>query len=335
MAPIRVAIIGLSTNSMSFWASAIHLPYLLSPHGKNNYQISALLNTSTSAAAAAREHFGLPQSVKAYGDPQALAADPDVDLVVCSTFVTHHFDTVAPSLKAGKRVFVEWPLVTNLDEALELQSLAATPGVWERSIIGLQGRVSPPVEKLKDLLEEGKIGNVLSSDVKVCAKFLPLPSGIFPESLAFMADKRKGANSITIGYDHFIDSVHAVLGEWDASETRTQIQKPEVMILSAESGLPQRAVVNVVPDLVAVHGTVTGKEYLVNGATLVVSWQNGPSFQGAPASVWTINGEKGQIQLISPVTPILATHAYTEPVTIKMHDYTTDEVDEVTWNWED
>lgn len=103
-----------------------------------------------------------------------------------------------------------------------------------------------------------------------------------------MADKSKGANSIMIGYGHFIDSVHAVLGEWDASETRTQIQKPEVTILNAESGLPQRVVANNVLGLVAVHGTVMGKEYLVNGATLVVSWQNGPSFQGAPASVWTI-----------------------------------------------
>lgn len=68
MAPIRVALIGLSSSAKTSWAAQAHLPYLLSPKGKSHYKIVALLNSSVQAAEAAREYFGLPTDVKAYGD---------------------------------------------------------------------------------------------------------------------------------------------------------------------------------------------------------------------------------------------------------------------------
>ncbi|KAF4546185.1 Oxidoreductase [Lasiodiplodia theobromae] len=333
MAPIRVALVGLSAKSLSKWGASVHLPYFLSPNGKKNYQITALLNTSVAAATAARKHFGLPQDVKPYGDPQALASDPDVDLVVCSTFVGHHFDTIAPSLQAGKRVFVEWPFTTTVSEALKLQSLVPSPDIWERSIIGLQGRASAPAEKLKSLLEQGSIGKVLSSRVEASADLLSVSAGTIPEPAAFFVDKAKGANGISIGYGHFIDTVHAVLGEWESSQARTQIQRPDIKLLGADP-TPKRTTSDV-PDLVAVHGTVKGKEYVAEGASVVVSWQSGKQFKGTPALVWTINGERGAIQLVSQASPFLGAHAYHGPVTIKIHHLATDETEDVTWEWED
>ncbi|KAJ3537315.1 hypothetical protein NM208_g6367 [Fusarium decemcellulare] len=160
--------------------------------------IRPLLNSSEDAGKAARENFKLPTSVKTYGDPDDLASDPDVDLVVCVTFAGLHFQTVAPSLKAGKRVFIEWPLAASLSEAQELRSLAVSPTVWDRSITGLQGRVSSPIERLKKLIEDGEVGKVLSSAVTVFSKNIPLPLAVLPESLAFLADKSKGCNNVTI-----------------------------------------------------------------------------------------------------------------------------------------
>lgn len=61
MAPIRVAIIGLSASAATSWAAEGHLPYLLLlPRARAHYEIVALLNSSVQAAEAARAHFRLP-----------------------------------------------------------------------------------------------------------------------------------------------------------------------------------------------------------------------------------------------------------------------------------
>ena len=78
MEPIRVGIIGLSARASTAWASKAHLPYLIASNGK--YEITALCNSSVDAAQAAVNAYELPSSTKAYGDPQALANDPDVGL---------------------------------------------------------------------------------------------------------------------------------------------------------------------------------------------------------------------------------------------------------------
>jgi len=202
--PIRVALIGLSSTPADLyegtnWAASAHLPYLLkSPH----FEIAALLNSTTESAHQSILKHNLPSSVKAYGAPEGtysppsptlpfsfslllyqnpiqtsrltrnvlisvdLAADPTIQLVVCSTRVDRHFSTVRPSIIAGKDVFVEWPLEKNLAIAKEMNELAKEHG--GRTIVGLQGRYSEPVVKVKELVwgrdgKGGRIGRVLGS----------------------------------------------------------------------------------------------------------------------------------------------------------------------------
>ena len=107
MAPIRVGLIGLSASATTSWASRAHLPYLLSPRGQEKYLIVALCNSSVEAASKAIAAFGLPSETRAYGNPDDLAGDEDVDLVVCNTRVDRHYETILPSLAAGKSVFCE------------------------------------------------------------------------------------------------------------------------------------------------------------------------------------------------------------------------------------
>lgn len=140
MSPIRVAIIGLSANAITDWASRAHLPYLLSSTGKSKFQIVALCNTSVAAADRSIKTFRLPAATKAYGSPEDLAADPDVDLVICATRVDKHYETSLPSVRAGKDVFIEWPVAENGEKASELARVAKEAG--GRGICGLQVSVS-------------------------------------------------------------------------------------------------------------------------------------------------------------------------------------------------
>jgi predicted dehydrogenase len=91
-----------------------------------------------------------------------LANDPEVDLVVCTVRVDRHLATIGPSLKAGKDVFVEWPLGKSAKDARELLRLK-NEGKVKNGVVGLQGRQAPAVKTLKGLVENGRIGKVLSS----------------------------------------------------------------------------------------------------------------------------------------------------------------------------
>ncbi|KAL9109635.1 MAG: hypothetical protein Q9227_005672 [Pyrenula ochraceoflavens] len=342
--PIRVAIAGLSSTAKTSWAADAHLPYLLSPHGSSHYRITALLNSSVRAAEAARAHYGLGgEEVKVYGDAEELARDEEVDLVVVCTRVDVHADSVRAALRGGNRVYVEWPLGSDLEEVRGL-GLVRGEGEGEGgdmdiggSLIGLQGRVTPIVLKMKELVEEegGRIGKVLSSEVRGFANLGKRDELV--EGLSYFAERKVGGNPVTIAYAHMIDFVHEVLGEWGEGEWdgRMQVQRRVVGLVGKE-GEREREVESDVPDLVSVHGRLAGREGLdmAPDATLSVIFRTGPPFKGSPAFVWTIAGEKGEVRLTSPAGPyIFSGDAYWEEPWIDVHDYGTDEVVRVEWDW--
>lgn len=109
-----------------------------------------------------------------------------------------HYKTTKPSIEAGKGVFVEWPLGSNCEEAAELATLAKERGA--RTMISLQGRVSPVYLKVKAVLETQKIGRVLSSSV--AASGLMKTHGSTSEGLRYFYDRRVGGSFLTIGFGH-------------------------------------------------------------------------------------------------------------------------------------
>jgi predicted dehydrogenase len=198
MAPIRVALIGLSASAKTGWAASAHLPYLLSPRGLARFQIVALCNSSADAARAAVSAFNLPSETRAYGSPADLAADADVDLVVCCTRVDVHHETVRPSLAAGKMVYCEWPLAQDLEHVRDLAMLAREKQV--RTMVGLQGRLAPIVRRLRELLEDGRIGKVVSAEVRGTGGLNDRE--VLPESLEYFTKRAVGGNVFTIGFGH-------------------------------------------------------------------------------------------------------------------------------------
>lgn len=201
MAPIRLGIIGLSSSAVTSWASSAHLPYLLSPRGRTRYTIVALCNSSVESARRAISHYGLDaQRVRAYGDAASLAADGDVDLVVCCTRVDTHFALARPCVEVGKAVFVEWPPTHDVGLTRELALLAGEGDGGARSVIGLQGRLAPVVVRMRELVRGGGLGKVLSSEVR--ARGGTLDREKIAEGLAYFAERRVGGNVFMIGFAH-------------------------------------------------------------------------------------------------------------------------------------
>jgi predicted dehydrogenase len=199
--PIRVGIIGLSSSAITSWAADAHLPCFQTAAGRERYQIVALCNSSVAAAQAAIKTFNLSPNTKAYGNPADLAADPDVELVICNTRVDKHFETTLPSLEAGKDVYIEWPIASNAAEIDRLVAAARRSG--SRALVGLQGRWAPPVLKVKELLDRSAelgLGRLLSSEVRAYGG--TRDREVLPVGLKYFAERAVGGNPITIGFGH-------------------------------------------------------------------------------------------------------------------------------------
>jgi predicted dehydrogenase len=181
---------GLVTGGL--WAVKAHLPYLLA---SPKYEVVAVANSSVASAQSA---IDLGPKVTAYGSPEDLAKDPNVDLVVVSVKVFKHYALTKPALLAGKDVFVEWPLGANTKEAEDLTKLATSKGV--KTIVGLQARASPLVVKVKEIVGSGQIGKILSSTVVGSISGLPYDS--CPAGLKYYLDKDSGGNPFTIVFGH-------------------------------------------------------------------------------------------------------------------------------------
>jgi predicted dehydrogenase len=318
MAPIRVAIIGLTsaTGEISAspgdgWAATAHLPnLLLSPH----YQVVALCNTSVQSAKTAVQRHKLPASTKTYGSPEDLANDPDIDLVVCCVRVDRHYKVMKPVLEKGIDVFVEWPLGANLQEAEEMAAIAEKSG--SKTFVGLQGRMAPEVQKLKELLKDGKIGDVLSSTITADCGGLGGP--IEPPGVDYMTKKSVGGNILTILFGHAVDNALYALGELEEFSALWAIRYPRTQLLDTD-GSPAGTIDRETPDQVLIQGTIVG-----SAAPLSIHLRGGKAFKGSPSLVWRIFGTKGEIQITSAATS-LGINTGTEK--FELYDHEKDEVE--------
>ena len=94
--------------------------------------------------------------VERYADLDGLVADQDVIAAVVCTPPDSHFDITYRLLEAGKHVLVEKPLTRTSHESNELIRLAAAKGVELR--VAHERRFQPTVERIRELIQEGAIG---------------------------------------------------------------------------------------------------------------------------------------------------------------------------------
>lgn len=91
---------------------------------------------------------------------EELLADPTIDAIDICTPNNSHYDLLKRVIAAGKHVLCEKPLCTSLDEATEIERLAK-----EKQVIGqivFNNRFLSPILRAKSLIDEGKLGRILS-----------------------------------------------------------------------------------------------------------------------------------------------------------------------------
>ncbi|KAF5013329.1 hypothetical protein FDECE_679 [Fusarium decemcellulare] len=317
--PIRVAFIGLSSSGTG-WAANAHLPYLLLPRGRQRYSIVAVCNSSLEAAKRTIERHQLSPETRAYYDPRALAQDEHIDLVVCCTRVDKHYETILPSIKAGKDIYLEWPLAHDFKHSQLLVEAARESG--SKTIVGLQGRLAPALVRIQHLVANNRIGKVLSAEVRASGA-ADSPDAL-PARLKYFTD----VSPIVF------DQIQHILGTSTQIQSRLQTQRPEVRIFDPSSNMTIETVKSNVPDLIVIQSQLQGDK-AVDGATLLARFRLGSPFPDEPSMVWTITGERGEIRLSAQGSTTLQAQGYDKPVFIQVRDFATNEVEKVSWEWFD
>lgn len=91
----------------------------------------------------------------------ALAHQPDA--VIISNPTALHLDVAIPAALAGCSIFMEKPVSHNMERIPELKNAIKTGG--GRILVGFQFRFHPGLQQVKNWLDSGEAGNVVSSRV--------------------------------------------------------------------------------------------------------------------------------------------------------------------------
>lgn len=209
--PLRVGLIGGNGR----WGPRAHVPAL---QRLPDAELYAVCTAHPDTAQAAAEKFGVN---RAYSDDKAMNADPRVEAALVAVRVPAHFVLAKNALEAGKHVYCEWPLGASTKEAEELAALARKMKV--RTMVGLQRRASPAYMHLRELVNDGYVGQVLSVNMEM------MGSGVLTRTSdrTWQRDVTLGANTLTITFGHAIDALCMAVGELTEVSAIVSTQVPQ------------------------------------------------------------------------------------------------------------
>ncbi len=210
---IRIGLIGANVNRG--WGPSAHIPALLA---LPEYELTAVCTAHKETAAAAARTFG---ARLAFHDHQEMVQHPDIDLVTVSVRVPFHYELTTAALHAGKHVYTEWPLGVTLQETREMADLARAQGV--HTLIGLQGRCAPALLRLRELVQEGYVGEVLACHLSAFGAV-----GLDRTSDRIWAkDRSSGVGALQIQFGHYIDALCFCVGEITEVSAVVSTQVPQ------------------------------------------------------------------------------------------------------------
>lgn len=246
---IRVGVIGLG-----HWSEYGHLPSLkLLP----DYELTAVYSRSPEKAAALVERHGFKYAATSL---QELVSHPEVDLVLVLTPAFQHEEGIRAAIKAGKDVYCEWPLTPSTALSNELLALADKAGV--RTIVGLQRRLNPGYRHVRDLLEQGEIGEIRSVRLHVSVEYFQRER---PASLYYTIPEENFSSLLSIYGGHFLDALFTTMVGYPQSLSALTVnQFQEVTLVETGETLPHTSA-----DQVVLAGT------FANGAVLTVHLEAG------------------------------------------------------------
>ena len=142
-----------------------------------NSTVVAVMSRTEKKARSYAERHGVPRW---YTDAQELIDDPDVNAVYVATPPSSHATYAIMAMKAGKPVYVEKPLASNYEDCIRVNRISEQTGI--PCFVAYYRRNLPYFQKVKQLVEQGTIGDVINVQIRFSWPPRPLDYA-HPESL--------------------------------------------------------------------------------------------------------------------------------------------------------
>ncbi len=182
-------------------------------------KVLGVCTTSPEKSRAICEQYGFEIAAECEDD---LINDPRIDIIDVCTPNVYHYSTVKKALAAGKHVLCEKPLCVTADEARELAEIARRSGL----ICGMvfNNRYIAPIMRAKQLIDEGRIGRVLSFS----AQYLHNSCTDLCRTAGWKQDKAVCGGGVLFDLgSHVIDLIYFLCGEFESVSGTSQIGFPE------------------------------------------------------------------------------------------------------------
>lgn len=163
-------------------------------------EVVAVGSRSQATADSFADRFGIPNRHPTY---DALAADPEVDIIYIATPHPLHKENTIACLEAGKAVLCEKPFAINAAEAQKMIDCARANGVFLME--AMWTRFLPHIREMARRIQEGQIGDIRLIQADFCYR-----AAIDPEKRTFNPELGGGA-LLDIGV-YPISLTHHLLG---------------------------------------------------------------------------------------------------------------------------
>jgi predicted dehydrogenase len=219
--PVKVGVIGCGKVAMSR-----HLPTLAL---LKSAEVVAIADVDRKGLERAKEKFGIEKS---YDSHSQLLRETDADAVIICVPLPFHAEVALDAIAAGKHVLLEKPMTMSLDEADQLIKRAS--GTDRKVMIGYNKRWHRLVRKVREIIQEGSLGEVRMIQVTFCTGHR---NRYIPE---WRLHRKAGGGSIIENGSHFYDLWHFLLGKdvqkVQASSHSTEEIDDEPSVVTAETG---------------------------------------------------------------------------------------------------
>ncbi len=99
-----------------------------------------------------------------YDDAQELVDDPEVNAVYIATPPSSHATFAIMAMKAGKPVYIEKPMAVTYEECCRINRISQETGI--PCFVAYYRRYLPYFKKVKSLIDNGVIGNVINIQIR-------------------------------------------------------------------------------------------------------------------------------------------------------------------------
>jgi predicted dehydrogenase len=141
-------------------------------------EMLAVASRTQAKADAFGNKWGIP---KRYASYQALAEDPEVDVVYIATPHSFHYESMLMCLQAGKHVLCEKAFTLNAKQAVECIALARQNNLFLMEAMWM--RFNPAIQRVREWVKEGVLGEIhlLQADFCLNIAYDPLHRLYNPE----------------------------------------------------------------------------------------------------------------------------------------------------------